>query len=83
MSVESVKTFAVPFRSPSGESITVKAKGNLTCNDGGLIVDAIVSGLGIGLALIFCTKKILKMVIYKYYSAVILKLPLQFQPYIH
>ena len=37
-----------PFRSPSGESITVKAKGNLTCNDGSLIVDGMLNGLGIG-----------------------------------
>jgi len=37
-----------PFRTLSGESITIKAKGSLTCNDGGLIVDAILSGLGIG-----------------------------------
>lgn len=37
-----------PFQSPSGESITVKAKGNLTSNDGGLIVDGMLNGLGIG-----------------------------------
>ena len=37
-----------PFSSPSGESITVKAKGNLTSNDGGLVVNGILNGLGIG-----------------------------------
>lgn len=37
-----------PFRSPSGELITVKAKGSLTSNDGGLVVEGILSGLGIG-----------------------------------
>ncbi len=37
-----------PFLSPSGESITVKAKGSLTSNDGGLIVGSILSGVGIG-----------------------------------
>ncbi|HFG1611013.1 TPA: LysR family transcriptional regulator [Vibrio cholerae] len=37
-----------PFLSPSGESITVKAKGSLTSNDGGLIVESILSGVGIG-----------------------------------
>jgi DNA-binding transcriptional LysR family regulator len=36
-----------PFRSPNGEPITVKAKGNLTSNDGSLIVEALLSGLGI------------------------------------
>lgn len=37
-----------PFRSPSGESITVKIKGNLISNDGSLIVDGMLNGLGIG-----------------------------------
>jgi DNA-binding transcriptional LysR family regulator len=37
-----------PFRSPNGESITVKARGNLTSNDGGLIVEGMLNGLGIG-----------------------------------
>lgn len=37
-----------PFRMPSGESITVKVKGNLTSNDGTLIVDAMLKGLGVG-----------------------------------
>lgn len=37
-----------PFRSPSGESITVKAKGSLISNDGGLIVEGMLNGLGIG-----------------------------------
>lgn len=37
-----------PFKSPSGESIRVKARGNLTSNDGGLIVEAMINGLGIG-----------------------------------
>ena len=46
-----------PFRSPSGESITVKAKGSLTCNDGGLIVEAIQNGLGIGFGPSFLFKK--------------------------
>ncbi len=36
------------FRSPSGETITVKAKGSLTSNDGILIVDGMLNGLGIG-----------------------------------
>ena len=46
-----------PFRSPSGESITVKAKGNLTSNDGGLIVDAMLNGLGICFGPSFLFKK--------------------------
>jgi DNA-binding transcriptional LysR family regulator len=46
-----------PFRSPSGESITVKAKGNLTSNDGGLVVEAMLSGLGIGFGPSFLFKK--------------------------
>lgn len=37
-----------PFSSPSGESITIKAKGNLISNDGGLIVNGMLNGLGIG-----------------------------------
>lgn len=37
-----------PFRAPSGESITIKAKGSLTSNDGGLIVQGMINGLGIG-----------------------------------
>ncbi len=39
---------AWPFRMPSGESITVKVKGNLTSNDGTLVVDGMLNGLGIG-----------------------------------
>lgn len=46
-----------PFRSPDGESMTVKAKGNLTSNDGGLIVEAIQNGLGIGFGPSFLFKK--------------------------
>jgi DNA-binding transcriptional LysR family regulator len=46
-----------PFKSPSGESITVKAKGNLTSNDGGLVVEAMLSGLGIGFGPDFLFKK--------------------------
>lgn len=37
-----------PFRSPSGESIIVKAKGNLISNDGSLVVEGMLNGLGIG-----------------------------------
>jgi DNA-binding transcriptional LysR family regulator len=37
-----------PFRSPSGESIIVKAKGNLISNDGSLVVEGILNGLGVG-----------------------------------
>ena len=37
-----------PFQKPNGESIIVKAHGNLTCNDGKFIVNAALSGLGIG-----------------------------------
>lgn len=37
-----------PFRSANGESITVKAKGNLTTNDGHLMVEGMLNGLGIG-----------------------------------
>lgn len=39
---------AWPFRMPSGESITVKVKGRLTSNDGTLIIDGVLNGLGIG-----------------------------------
>ncbi|MFY2506776.1 LysR family transcriptional regulator [Vibrio pectenicida] len=46
-----------PFRSPSGETITVKAKGSLTSNDGGLIVGSILNGLGIGFGPSFLFKK--------------------------
>lgn len=46
-----------PFRSPSGESITVKAKGNLTSNDGGLVVAGMLNGLGIGFGPSFLFKK--------------------------
>lgn len=37
-----------PFRMPNGESIMVKAQGNLTCNNGQLMVNAALEGLGIG-----------------------------------
>ena len=37
-----------PFLMPGGETIMVKAQGNLTCNDGYLIVDAALKGLGLG-----------------------------------
>jgi DNA-binding transcriptional LysR family regulator len=46
-----------PFRSLSGETITVKAKGNLTSNDGGLVMDGMLSGLGIGFGPSFLFKK--------------------------
>jgi DNA-binding transcriptional LysR family regulator len=46
-----------PFRTLSGESITVKAKGSFSCNDGSLIVDAILSGLGIGFGPSFLYRK--------------------------
>lgn len=46
-----------PFRSSSGESITVKVKGSLTSNDGGLIVDGMLNGLGIGFGPSFLFKK--------------------------
>ena len=46
-----------PFQSPNGESITVKAKGNLTSNDGRLVVDGMLSGLGIGFGPSFLFKK--------------------------
>lgn len=46
-----------PFISSSGELITVKAKGNLTSNDGGLIVDGMLNGLGIGFGPSFLFKK--------------------------
>ncbi len=49
-----------PFRSPNGESITIKAKGNLTSNDGGLIVEGMLSGLGIGFGPSFLFKKHVK-----------------------
>jgi DNA-binding transcriptional LysR family regulator len=49
-----------PFRSPSGENITVKAKGNLTSNDGGLVVEAMLSGLGIGFGPSFLFKEHVK-----------------------
>lgn len=37
-----------PFRMLSGETMTVKVKGSLTSNDGALIVDGVLNGLGIG-----------------------------------
>ncbi|WP_290700867.1 LysR family transcriptional regulator [Amphritea sp.] len=48
---------AWPFRMPSGESITVKVKGNLTSNDGTLVVDGMLNGLGIGFGPSFLFKK--------------------------
>lgn len=63
-----------PFRSPSGESITVKAKGNLTSNDGSLIVDGMINGLGIGFGPSFLFKEHvekgrLKLLLSSYYQA--------------
>lgn len=37
-----------PFRLPGGESVSVKVQGRLSCNDGQLIVDAVLAGAGIG-----------------------------------
>ncbi|BBB27142.1 LysR family transcriptional regulator [Amphritea japonica] len=48
---------AWPFRMPSGESITVKVKGRLISNDGTLVVDGILNGLGIGFGPSFLFKK--------------------------
>jgi DNA-binding transcriptional LysR family regulator len=42
---------------PSGESITVKVKGRLISNDGTLVVDGILNGLGIGFGPSFLFKK--------------------------
>ena len=36
-----------PFRSPSGETITVNAQGSLSCNDGQYILNGALNGLGI------------------------------------
>jgi len=46
-----------PFRMPNGESITVKVQGRLACNDGYLITDAALEGLGIGFGPSFLFKK--------------------------
>ncbi|WP_105255729.1 LysR family transcriptional regulator [Pseudoalteromonas sp. T1lg75] len=46
-----------PFRMPSGEQLTVKVSGNLNCNDGVLVVDAIRQGMGIGFGPDFLFKK--------------------------
>ena len=46
-----------PFRMPNGESVMVKAQGNLTCNDGHLIVNAALNGLGICFGPSFLFKK--------------------------
>jgi len=46
-----------PFRAPSGESITVKVKGSLTSNNGTLIVDGMLNGLGIGFGPSFLFKR--------------------------
>ncbi len=46
-----------PFRTPSGESITVKVKGSLTSNDGTLIIDGMLKGLGIGFGPSFLFKR--------------------------
>jgi len=46
-----------PFRMPNGESVMVKAQGNLTCNDGHLIVNAALEGLGIAFGPSFLFKK--------------------------
>jgi len=46
-----------PFRMPNGESITVKVQGRLTCNDGHLITDAALEGLGLGFGPSFLFKK--------------------------
>ena len=49
-----------PFRSPNGESITIKAKGSLTSNDGGLIVKGLLNGLGIGFGPSFLYGKLIE-----------------------
>lgn len=49
-----------PFRLPDGELIMIKVKGNLTCNDGNLIVNGVLEGLGIGFGPDFLFKKHLK-----------------------
>ena len=36
-----------PFRSPSGETITVNVQGSLSCNDGQYILNAALNGMGI------------------------------------
>jgi len=46
-----------PFRMPNGEPIMVKAQGKLTCNDGHLIVNATLEGLGVGFGPSFLFKK--------------------------
>ncbi len=46
-----------PFRMPNGECITVKVQGRLTCNDGHLVTDAALEGLGIGFGPSFLFKK--------------------------
>lgn len=48
------------FQSKSGESMTIKAKGNLTSNDGGLIVEGMLNGLGIGFGPSFLFKNHIK-----------------------
>ena len=56
---ESKADHSWPFRMPNGESIMVKAQGNFTCNDGHLIVNAALEGLGIGFGPSFLFKKYL------------------------
>lgn len=48
-----------PFRMPNGESIMVKVRGNLACNDGNFILNAALEGLGIGFGPSFMYKKYL------------------------
>lgn len=62
-----------PFRSPEGESITVKVKGKLSSNDGHVVVNAMLNGLGIGFGPNFLFEKHvnkgeLKLLLEDYYS---------------
>lgn len=54
---DSKTNWSWPFRMPNGETITVKVKGNLICNDGMLIVHAMLQGRGIGFGPSFLFKK--------------------------
>jgi DNA-binding transcriptional LysR family regulator len=54
---ESRVSHSWPFRMPNGESIMVKAQGKLTCNDGHLIVNAALEGLGISFGPSFLFKR--------------------------
>lgn len=62
-----------PFRSPEGEAITVKVKGKLSSNDGHVVVNAMLNGLGIGFGPNFLFEKHvnkgeLKLLLEDYYS---------------